>query len=242
MKKLQDLIQEADVVVTGYRPYHLDKYGLGEKQLLEMARKRGRGIIYCRENCYGWQGPLKGRTGWQQVSDACCGISTSFAEALGVKESINPILANSDYCTGSVGAIAIIQALIERSTKGGSYIVDTALNYYNMWLVDEIGTYDDATWKHVWETKGKFKARYYDNMFHLLPIFIDLIKKYSPHLWNPNFFERRPLLDPSIELLTLKPVVQFDDLSVKPGFSISARGNGTDAPYWPNDLSVQLIG
>ncbi|KAI9303787.1 CoA-transferase family III domain-containing protein [Cunninghamella echinulata] len=241
LKKLQALVWEADVVVTGYRPYHLDKYGLGKEQLLKVARERGRGIIYCRENCYGWQGPWTDRIGWQQISDACCGVSTGLAKALGVEGAVNPILANSDYCTGVVGAIAILQALIERSTKGGSYVVDIAINYYNMWLVDKIGEYDEVTWKKLWESKGRLEAKYYDNMFHMLPIFIDLLKKYSQNLWNPNFFERRHLLDPSIDLIALKPVVQFNDIKVKPGISVPARGNGTDAPYWPKDLSVKQV-
>lgn len=241
MKKLQALIWEADVVVTGYRPYHLDKYGLGKEQLLKVARERGRGIIYCRENCYGWQGPWADRIGWQQISDACCGVSTGLAKALGVEGAVNPILANSDYCTGVVGAIAILRALVERSTKGGSYVVDIAINYYNMWLVDEIGEYDEVTWKKLWESKGRFEAKYYDNMFHMLPIFLDLLKKYSQNLWNPNFFERRHLLDPSIDLIALKPVVQFNDSKVKPGISVPARGNGADAPYWPKDLSVKQV-
>lgn len=67
---LRGLVLEADVFVQGYRPGVLDKYGFGERDVIEMCRGRGRGIIYCGENCYGWNGPWMGRSGWQQISDA----------------------------------------------------------------------------------------------------------------------------------------------------------------------------
>lgn len=74
---LRELILEADVFVQGYRPGVLDKYGFGERDIVEMVQDRGRGIIYVRENCYGWNGPWKNRSGWQQISDA-----VSFADLI----------------------------------------------------------------------------------------------------------------------------------------------------------------
>lgn len=67
---LRELISEADVFLQGYRPGVLDKYGFSEKAIMEMVQDRDRGIIYCGENCYGWQGPWMHRSGWQQISDA----------------------------------------------------------------------------------------------------------------------------------------------------------------------------
>lgn len=79
-----------------------------------MARARGRGMFYVRENCYGWNGPWVNRTGWQQISDACCGISMKVGESLGnVNKAVTPVLPNADFCTG----IAVIQALVQRSLK-----------------------------------------------------------------------------------------------------------------------------
>lgn len=69
-EKLRELILDADVFLQGYRPGVLDKYGFGEQDVIELCRDRGRGIIYARENCYGWQGPWAQRSGWQQISDA----------------------------------------------------------------------------------------------------------------------------------------------------------------------------
>lgn len=69
-RTLRELILDADIFLQGYRPGVLDKYGFSEKDIVEMCRDRGRGIIYCGENCYGWQGPWMHRSGWQQISDA----------------------------------------------------------------------------------------------------------------------------------------------------------------------------
>lgn len=69
-ERLRKLISEADVVVQGYRPGVLDKYGFGQEDIIDMCKGRDKGIIYVRENCYGWYGPWKDRSGWQQIADA----------------------------------------------------------------------------------------------------------------------------------------------------------------------------
>ncbi|CAO0795440.1 unnamed protein product [Mucor circinelloides] len=239
-QKLQALIEEADVVVEGYRPFHLNKYGLGRENLLAMAKKRGRGIIYIRENCYGWNGPWTERIGWQQISDACCGISYLFGRSLGLDEPVTPVLPNSDFCTGSIGATSVIQALIDRSTKGGSYVIDTALNYYNTWLGDCIGTYEDDVWKNLWESKGKPLPRHYHNMVVMFPHFMALTRQFSPSMWQPDLFEDREILDTTAKMRAYKSAVQFSG-ETKPGYSIPTRGNGADAPHWPDDLTVKKV-
>jgi hypothetical protein len=69
-KKLMINSKEADVVVEGYRPSVMEKYGLGRDDIFDLVKDRGRGIIHVKENCYGWNGPWQGRSGWQQISDA----------------------------------------------------------------------------------------------------------------------------------------------------------------------------
>ncbi|KAI9276484.1 putative L-carnitine dehydratase [Umbelopsis sp. AD052] len=240
-QKLLELLEEADVVVEGYRPYHLEKYGLGKDNLLALAQRRGRGIIYVRENCYGWQGPWHERIGWQQISDAVCGVSRSFADALGAKgEAITPVFPNSDFCTGTAGAIAVIQALTDQAKNGGSHVVDLALNYYSMWLVNQVGTYDDEQWKKVWESNGKPSLRHYDNMQRLLPQYIGLLRKHSPHLFQPAFFNTEKLLDDITQITVVAPTIVFSG-PTRPGYHIKTRGNGTDAPFWPNNLATQVV-
>jgi hypothetical protein len=76
-EKLRGLILDADVVIQGYRPGVLEKYGFGHEGVLEMCKDRDFGIIYVRENSYGWNGPWAERSGWQQISDAVSNLNVT---------------------------------------------------------------------------------------------------------------------------------------------------------------------
>ena len=89
-KKLIELIKDADVVVEGYRPSVMEKYGLSRQNIFDLVKDRERGIIHVKENCYGWHGPWQGRSGWQQISDACCGVSLAYGRAMGLDEAVTP--------------------------------------------------------------------------------------------------------------------------------------------------------
>ena len=69
-ERLRALILESDVVVDGYRPGVMEKWGFGKEDILKMFEEKKRGVVYVHENCYGWNGPWMGRSGWQQISDA----------------------------------------------------------------------------------------------------------------------------------------------------------------------------
>lgn len=155
--KLRELILDADVVVQGYRPDVLDKYGFGQQGIIDLVKDRERGIISVRENCYGWNGPWYYRSGWQQISDACVGISAGFGKAMGLKdnEAVTPVFPNSDYMTGIAGVTGILSALMRRAEEGGSFKVDVALNYYNQWLANSVGEYPEEIWQDVWKRNGK---------------------------------------------------------------------------------------
>lgn len=159
---LRDLIRDSDVVIQGYRPGVLDKYGFSQQDIVDLCHARERGIISVRENCYGWYGPWAHRSGWQQISDACTGISYEFGKAMGLPggEPVTPIFPNSDYMTGIAGTCAVLSALLQRSEKGGSYKIDLSLNYYNSWLVDSVGTYPESVWQEVWRRNENVVFRY----------------------------------------------------------------------------------
>jgi crotonobetainyl-CoA:carnitine CoA-transferase CaiB-like acyl-CoA transferase len=160
-QQLRDLIWEADVVIQGYRPGSLEKHGFGPKDILQMTRERSRGIVVLRENCYGWYGPWSHRSGWQQISDSCVGISHGFGKAMQLEngESVTAIFPNSDYMTGIAGVCAVLIALIKRGEIGGSYIADVALNYYNQWLVSCVGEYPARVWDKLWSRHGRMVFR-----------------------------------------------------------------------------------
>jgi len=243
-KKLWSLILEADVIVDGYRPGVMERRGFGCTAVFEAiaAHGRGRGIVYVRENCYGWYGPWSHRSGWQQVSDVCCGISLGFGRAMGNDEAVTPVFPNADFCTGIQGCVGVLHALIQRAETGGSYSVDTALNYYSAWLAESVGEYPPTVWEELYGRHGKPVFRHNDNMQRMFPVMLPLLHKLDgPVLFNPAFFEERRSSALGATFVFPKPVLQFTDKTVELKYDVGTRGNGLDAPVWPKDLTVEVV-
>lgn len=238
--KFQDLLRDADVVINGYRPHVLDKFGAGYENIFEMGRQRGRGYIYVRENCFGWTGPWSYRAGWQPISDACTGVSMGFGRAMGNEEAVTPVLPNSDYCTGIAGACGVLEALMLRAEKGGSVLVSIAINYYNMWLVDHVGEYKKDIWEDLWSRNGRQVFRHYHSMNYTAPHYMKMFQQQG--LLNLDFFETRESKAlGGIKFRVPKPILQFPPGTVEPGYNIGTRGNGVDQPRWPRDLMTEIV-
>ncbi|KAF2273427.1 alpha-methylacyl-CoA racemase [Westerdykella ornata] len=241
-EKLRALVREADVVVQGYRPGVLDKYGFSVDGLLELTKDRERGLIVVRENCYGWNGPWSYRSGWQQISDACVGVSMEFGRAMGNDEPVTPVFPNSDYSTGVAGVIAILDAILRRGAEGGSYKVDIALNYYSQWLVDSVGTYPQDVWEDVWNCNGRQVFRHYHNMHYTLPRFLAMLKQNAGDVvFKPAFFEKRYSGAIGKDILCPKPVIRFPQGPVELRYNVGTRSNGVDQAKWPENLMTEVV-
>ncbi|PPQ87052.1 hypothetical protein CVT25_000024 [Psilocybe cyanescens] len=238
---LRGLIEESDVVVDGYRPGVMQKWGFGKDDILGFFKEKERGVVYVHENCYGWNGPWAHRSGWQQISDACCGVSMEYGRAMGNDEAVTPVLPNSDYCTGAAGATGVLQALIERSEKGGSFVVDVALNYYSQWLVNSCSTYPPEIWDALWTRYGSPIFRHTDNMFITLPPLLGMLASHQAPILNPSFFEIRDNRAIGVPVRTVRPILTFPEGAVKLGYNIGSRGNGVDQPVWPEDLMEEIV-
>lgn len=241
---LKGLILDADVVVEGYRPGVLDKYGFGQQGIIELCKERRRGIISARENCYGWHGPWQGRSGWQPISDACVGISVGYGKAMGLQdeEPVTPVFPNSDYMTGVAGVVGILCALMRRAEEGGSYKVDLALNYYNQWLARAVGTYPEGVWEELWKRNGSLVFRAEHNMGYKLPRMMRMIQEHSGKVvFNPEFFEDRKSGALGVDVRTVKPIIRFGGGEVELGYNVGTRGNGWDQARWPDDLMTEIV-
>lgn len=244
-QKLRDLILEADVVVQGYRPSALDKYGFSQQDIIDLCKHRERGIVSVRENCYGWHGPWAARPGWQEISDSCVGVARSFGEAMGHDEPVIPIFPHSDYCTGIVGSCAILIALLRWAEKGGSYAVDLALNYYTTWLVESVGEYPRPVFERVWQAHGRRVWRSHNRNLETAMATVENLREGvgGTSLLRPDFFEDR--MAPGIlgekKFRHVKSVARWPAGTVEPGFRVGTRGNGVDAARWPEDLSVESV-
>jgi hypothetical protein len=135
--RLRELAETADVVVTGYRPGALDRFGLAPEDLL--ARRPD--LVVVRLDAWGWTGPWAGRRGFDSIVQAASGI----AVACGTDGRPGALPAQAlDHATGYLAAASALLGLAERSTRGGS-IRELALARTAEWLWSgPVGGLDDA--------------------------------------------------------------------------------------------------
>jgi crotonobetainyl-CoA:carnitine CoA-transferase CaiB-like acyl-CoA transferase len=141
----ETLLEDVDVIVDGYRPGALSKLGYGVEQLSKFAEKRGKGIIYVNENCFGYKGVWANRPGWQQIADCASGLAWAQGLAMGINEPMVPPFPMSDYGTGIIGAIVALTGILKRATEGGSWWGGASLLAYDMFLF-RLGMYPDDVW------------------------------------------------------------------------------------------------
>ncbi|RVD85671.1 uncharacterized protein DFL_003982 [Arthrobotrys flagrans] len=155
-EKLRQLIREANVVIDGYRPGVMDRLGFGREAVFDLVKDLDGNKSAIRVAGSPWpMGKL-----WETTR-------------------LLPVFPNSDYCCGVCGSASVLHALIERAEKGGSYGVGVSLNYYSQWLVRSCGTYDDETWKGLWNRHGSPVFRHYQPMQTLLPAMLHLLYQYD---------------------------------------------------------------
>lgn len=139
------LLDEADVLVDGYRPGALARLGYGPEALGEIARRRGKGYVYVVEDCFGGGSNDDGdgggaaewasRAGWQQIADCVTGVAWAQGAFMGLHEPVVPPFPMSDYGTGALGCVAALVGLYRRATEGGSWVARTSLCQYDCFLM-----------------------------------------------------------------------------------------------------------
>jgi hypothetical protein len=219
---LQALLADADVFVQGFRHGKMKKFGLGLEEMLEMAGKRGKGIVYVSENCYGREGYYRERPGWQQIADAAAGSAYVTGKALEMtqnlpaNEAVLPSLPISDVSTGILGALGTLIALRDRAMKGGSYSVHASLTGVNAYaLREDVGLYPVDV---VRDCQNRFQWRDMRGSHHVLDLLVTVWKGWKSVLgqyldessgwfqsFESSFFGER-------RLSILRPVPQIDGL------------------------------
>ncbi|MEV6052469.1 CoA transferase [Streptomyces sp. NPDC052107] len=127
----EELLAAADVVVTGYRPGALDRFGLSPQALV--ARRPG--LVVAQISAWGAYGPWGGRRGF----DSLVQVATGIAATEGSAEQPGALPAQAlDHGTGYLLAAAVLRALTEQSYDGGGRLVRLALARTARWLTDEI--------------------------------------------------------------------------------------------------------
>lgn len=232
-KIFEDLLQSADVVLDGYRPGSLNRLGYGPRQLVELAKRRGRGFVYVSENCFGHTGPWSCRPGWQQIADCVTGVAWAQGQAMGLDEPVVPPFPMSDYGTGCMGTIAALTGLYRRAKFGGSYIGTTSLVQYDIYLL-ELGLYDEqmmAKLRKQHDTEF-FGLRHHDSVDEVGKRALKTMRRTHPELFEDRHMQECYSAGFKANVRTIRPVVNID--GYWNGFLRSSRPNGFDQPTWNN--------
>lgn len=122
----QELLDRADVLVTGYRPGALDRFGLRPPP----------GVVRARVSAWGDDGPWAGRRGFDSIVQAASGVAV--LESAGEAPGALPAQA-LDHATGYLLAAGVVDALAARARDGHGSDVSAALARTTAWLLDADG-------------------------------------------------------------------------------------------------------
>ncbi|MFF4170528.1 CoA transferase [Streptomyces sp. NPDC001744] len=132
------LLDAADVLVTGYRPGALDRFGLHRP-----------GLVTARVSAWGEEGPWGGRRGFDSLVQAATGI----AVVEGSAEEPGALPAQAlDHGTGYLLAAAVLRTLTEQDRDGGTRLVRVALARTGHWLTHALPAYDPE--RYLAESEG----------------------------------------------------------------------------------------
>ena len=225
------LLEEADVILDGYRPGSLDRLGYGPAHITELAKRRGKGMVCVAEDCFGHVGPWKERPGWQQVADCATGVSWVQGRFMGLAEPVIPPFPQSDYGTGCMGAIAALTGLYRRAKEGGSWWGGVSLCQYDIFL-QHLGLYPAEVQREIKSRHDKefFELRHADNVDEVGKRALRSMKRVHPELFDEGYCHETWAGSFDARVRFVKPVVEIE--GTWQGFVRQSRPNGTDEATW----------
>ncbi len=127
--RLHELLSGADVLVHGYRPRALDRFGLSPELLAE----RHPGLVVVSLSAWGSRGPWGGRRGFDSIVQAASGIAMAQSSD-GERPGALPCQL-LDHGTGYLCAAAALQAVARQSVHGGTEFRELCLARTAHWLL-----------------------------------------------------------------------------------------------------------
>ncbi len=127
--ELEHLLDDADVVVTAYRPGSLDQFGLAPAALAA----RHPGLVIVNLSAWGHEGPWAPRRGFDSLVQAASGIALADARS---EEMPGVLPAQAlDHATGYLAAAAVMVALERQLRDGDTWLVQCSLAQTAAWLL-----------------------------------------------------------------------------------------------------------
>ncbi|MBO8192227.1 CoA transferase [Streptomyces oryzae] len=148
----EELLASAHVVVTGYRPGALDRFGLAPESLMD----RRPGLVVGQLSAWGAHGPWQRRRGFDSLVQAATGIAC--LEAAGGSGTAGKVSSSPDLTPGALPAQALdhgsgyllaaglLRALTEQRTgTAGSRLVRLSLARTAHWLLHDLPAAEAGT-------------------------------------------------------------------------------------------------
>ena len=115
------LIAQSDVVLENFRPGVMERLGLG----YEAARRLRPGLVYCSVSGYGQHGPRRDFPAIDNIVQATSGMmAANGAEGDPPSRVGWPVV---DTYTGTLAALAVLAALLQRERHGEGQYIDLAM-------------------------------------------------------------------------------------------------------------------
>lgn len=130
---LHDLVQRTDVLLCGYRPGSLSRFGLDPDEIA--ARHPGLVVVYL--DAWGHSGPWEGRRGFDSVVQGPTGVA--MGESTDGTEPGSLPCQLLDHGTGYLAAAAALDGLRRQMADGGTHVRRVSLARTAAWLTSTIG-------------------------------------------------------------------------------------------------------
>ena len=125
------LVEDADVIVEGFRPGVMDRLGAGYIKVREINPR----VVYCSVSGYGQDGPYANMAGHDINYISFAGVLS----IIGGSEQNAPVIPLNllaDYAGGGLcGAVAVMAALLARNTTGRGQYLDIAMTEGVMYMM-----------------------------------------------------------------------------------------------------------
>lgn len=146
--RLEELLAGADVVLLGYRPGALARFGLAPEDLAA----RHPGLVIAQLSAWGHSGPWAERRGFDSIVQAASGIAAVEARPDGTPGALPCQLL--DHGTGYLAAAAVLDALSEQRANGGTHLRRLSLARTAHWLLEAEVDPSPATPELPWHEPG----------------------------------------------------------------------------------------
>ena len=129
---LYELVRSADVLVEGFRPGVMARFGCSAEQATKLQPR----LIYCSMSSYGQEGPYRDYPGHDLNFQAMAGVCHLSREA--DDRPVSSAIPMADLSSALTATNAILAALLARAKSGTGRVIDVA-------LIDTV-----ASWSYVW--------------------------------------------------------------------------------------------